>query len=74
MTLNPPPAPGAAAPDPTLKLRAAHHARDLPVTLGEAQVEALLAAPDAATPLGLHDRTMLELMYASGPRTRRPRG
>ena len=59
---------GADAADPTLKLRAAHHARDVPVTLSEAQVEALLAAPDVATPLGLRDRTMLELMYASGLR------
>jgi integrase/recombinase XerD len=37
-------------------------------TLSEAQVEALLAAPDVATPLGLRERTMLELMYASGLR------
>jgi integrase/recombinase XerD len=36
--------------------------------LSEAQVEALLKAPDIATPLGLRDRTMLELMYASGLR------
>jgi integrase/recombinase XerD len=34
----------------------------------EAQVESLLAAPDQGTPLGLRDRTMLELMYASGLR------
>jgi integrase/recombinase XerD len=40
----------------------------VPKTLTEAQVESLLAAPDVATPLGLRDRTMLELMYASGLR------
>ena len=40
----------------------------MPKTLSEAQVEALLGAPDADTPLGLRDRTMLELMYASGLR------
>jgi integrase len=37
----------------------------VPKTLTEVQVEALLVAPDAATPLGLRDRAMLELMYAS---------
>ena len=40
----------------------------MPKTLSEAQVEALLAAPDVETPLGLRDRTMLELLYASGLR------
>ena len=54
--------------DPTLKLLAARQPVRVPKTLSEAQVEALLAAPDAATPLGLRDRTMLELLYASGLR------
>lgn len=54
--------------DPTLRLLAARQPLRVPKTLSEAQVEALLAAPDLATPLGLRDRTMLELMYASGLR------
>lgn len=54
--------------DPTLKLTSAKQAPRVPKTLSEAQVEALLAAPDVDTPLGLRDRTMLELMYASGLR------
>ena len=54
--------------DPTLKLLSANQRRALPKTLTEAQVEALLEAPDLETPLGLRDRTMIELMYASGLR------
>jgi integrase/recombinase XerD len=54
--------------DPTLKLLAARQPLRVPKTLSEAQVEALLAAPDTATPLGLRDRTMIELLYASGLR------
>lgn len=54
--------------DPTLRLQAARQALRVPKTLSEAQVEALLAAPDVGTPLGVRDRTMLELMYASGLR------
>ena len=54
--------------DPTLKLLPARQPLRVPKTLSEAQVEALLAAPDVDTPLGLRDRTMLELMYASGLR------
>jgi integrase/recombinase XerD len=54
--------------DPTLRLQAARQPLRVPKTLTEAQVEALLAAPDADTPLGLRDRTMLELIYASGLR------
>lgn len=56
------------AVDPTLKLLAARQPLRVPKTLSEAQVEALLAAPDVATPLGLRDRTMLEVLYASGLR------
>ncbi len=54
--------------DPTLKLSTAKAPLRVPRTLSEPQVEALLAAPDVETPLGLRDRTMLELMYASGLR------
>jgi integrase/recombinase XerD len=54
--------------DPTLRLEAAKQPLRVPKTLTEAQVEALLAAPDIDTPLGLRDRTMLEVIYASGLR------
>jgi len=54
--------------DPTVRVRSAKQAPRFPSTLTEAQVEALLHAPDVATPLGLRERTMLELMYASGLR------
>ena len=56
------------AADPTLRLLAARQALRVPKTLSESQVEALLAAPATGTPLGLRDRTMIELMYASGLR------
>jgi len=54
--------------DPTLKLQAAKQALRVPKTLTEGQVEALLQAPDTQHALGVRDRTMLELMYASGLR------
>lgn len=54
--------------DPTLKLLSAKQAPRVPKTLTEAQVEALLAAPDVSQALGVRDRAMLELMYASGLR------
>jgi integrase/recombinase XerD len=56
------------AQDPTLKLLAARQPLRVPKSLSEAQVESLLAAPDAEQPLGLRDRSMIELMYASGLR------
>ncbi|MDP3221807.1 MAG: site-specific tyrosine recombinase XerD [Rubrivivax sp.] len=54
--------------DPTLRLQAARQPLRVPKTLSEAQVEALLAAPDVDTSRGLRDRAMIELMYASGLR------
>jgi integrase/recombinase XerD len=54
--------------DPTLKLDAPRMGQRTPSSLTEAQVEALLKAPDLGTKLGLRDRAMLELMYASGLR------
>jgi len=54
--------------DPTLRLLAARQPLRVPQTMSEAQVEALLNAPDTSTALGQRDRAMLELMYASGLR------
>ncbi len=59
---------GYVRADPTLRLLAARQALRVPKTLSEAQVEALLQAPDTAEALGVRDRAMLELMYASGLR------
>src|SRR5207237_6124791 len=54
--------------DPTLKLDAPKRVPRSPKTRSEGDVEALLAAPDVGTPLGLRDRAMLETLYASGLR------
>jgi len=56
------------AEDPCLKMATARQPQRFVHTLTEEQVEALLGAPDVSTPLGLRERTMLELMYASGLR------
>ena len=54
--------------DPTLKLDPPKRTPRFPKTLSEADVEALLAAPDANTPLGMRDRAMFEVLYAAGLR------
>ena len=59
---------GACTVDPTLTVEAPKLRRGLPKSLSEAQVEALLAAPDANDELGLRDRAMIETLYATGLR------
>jgi len=54
--------------DPTLRVRPPKRPRRLPKNLSEAKVDALLAAPDPGTTLGLRDRAMLETLYATGLR------
>ena len=56
------------AADPTLRLDPPKRAPRFPKVLSETDVEALLAAPDTGTALGFRDRTMLEVLYASGLR------
>ncbi len=59
---------GRLVADPTLKLANPSRPSRLPKVMSEKQVEALLAAPDLDTPLGLRDRAMLETIYATGLR------
>jgi integrase/recombinase XerD len=54
--------------DPTLSVRAAKQPMRFPKSLSETQVEALINAPDTETALGIRDRAMLEVIYASGLR------
>lgn len=59
---------GRVTQDPTAQIEAPKLGRPLPKSLTEEDVEALLSAPDVVEPLGLRDRAMLELLYASGLR------
>jgi integrase/recombinase XerD len=59
---------GTLATDPTLRVKSPKLPRRLPKPLTEPQVEALLAAPDTETALGMRDRAMLETLYATGLR------
>jgi len=59
---------GMREDDPTALIESPKRGRSLPHSLAEADIEALLDAPDLSAPLGQRDRAMLELMYASGLR------
>ncbi|MGM0593268.1 MAG: site-specific tyrosine recombinase XerD [Pseudomonadota bacterium] len=56
------------AEDPSARIDAPRLGRALPKSLTESEVERLLCAPDISEPLGLRDRAMLEVLYASGLR------
>lgn len=59
---------GLRTEDPTAEVAMPRMGRALPKSLSESEVEALLQAPRVTDPLGLRDRTMLELLYACGLR------
>lgn len=59
---------GLVAADPTLRVDSPKLGRPLPKSLTEEDVDRLLATPDVSTALGLRDRAMLEVLYASGLR------
>lgn len=59
---------GETPNDPTVRMQAAKRPPRFPKVLSEAQVESLLAAPNIKTDLGVRDRTMLEVLYATGLR------
>ncbi len=54
--------------DPTLEVSAPKLSKSLPVSLSEDDVEKLLNAPNTEKPLGLRDRVLLEMVYATGLR------
>jgi integrase/recombinase XerD len=59
---------GIIRENPTLLLEAPKSGHSLPDTLNESQIEQLLEAPDINDHLGLRDRAMIELLYATGLR------
>jgi len=59
---------GQMADDPTTQIESPQLGRPLPKSMTEIEVEQLLKAPDSETDIGLRDRTMLEVLYATGLR------
>ncbi|WP_367766722.1 site-specific tyrosine recombinase XerD [Lacticaseibacillus paracasei] len=59
---------GAISADPMTKIDTPKRAQHLPATLSSQEVDALMAKPDTNKPLGLRDRAIFELMYATGLR------
>src|SRR5450756_953470 len=59
---------GKISTDPTLQIDTPKLPRNLPKSLTEQDIEQLLNAPDVQTPLGMRDRTMFEVLYATGLR------
>ncbi len=59
---------GRAQADPSARVESPRLGRPLPGSLSEAEVEALLEAPEVDDDLGMRDRTMLEVLYATGLR------
>ena len=59
---------GRLTADPTAEIEAPKLDQSLPRYLSAEEVEQLLAQPDVSTPLGLRDKAMLELLYATGMR------
>lgn len=59
---------GRRADNPCRSLKTAKQTQSLPLFVSEAQIDALLNAPDTDTPHGLRDKALLELMYATGLR------
>ncbi len=59
---------GRLSEDPCVGIESPHLGRLLPTTLSEADVFALLNAPNIEGPIGIRDRTMLEVLYATGLR------
>jgi len=59
---------GRREDDPCARIDSPHIGRPLPVSLTENEVVTLINAPDIESPLGLRDRTMLEVLYATGVR------